>query len=313
MRVARELETVIDLIRYATSRFNAAGLWHGHGFERALDEASYLVLHALHLPHDLPPSYGVARVLEEERERVLRLIERRIEERIPAAYLTGEAWFAGLAFKVSPAVLIPRSPIAELIEQQFEPWARGRRLERILDLGTGSGCIAIACAVHLPEAQVVASDVSEAALELARENALAHGVAGRVECLRSDLFEALRGRRFDLIVSNPPYVGVAEYAALPPEYRHEPPLALVSGPDGLDAPLAILADAVDHLEPHGLLVLEVGASQDALEQCLPDLPIVWAEFSRGGGGVGILEASALAAYRPRLERLRAERDEDGPG
>lgn len=290
------LQSVCDFIRYATSRFNAAGLIHAQGFDSALDEASYLVLTTLHLPHDLPPAYASAVLLPEERAELLERIRRRVEERVPVAYLTGEAWFAGIAFKVGPEVLIPRSPIAELIERGFEPWVAGRTPERVLDLCCGSGCIGIATAVHLPDAQVDLVDLSDAALALARTNAADHGVEARVEVLKSDGLKALAGRRYDLIVANPPYVGEAEYATLPPEFAHEPRMALVSGADGLDLPLRILAGAAQHLAAHGLLVLEVGASEQALVGCLPDVPFTWVEFERGGSGVAVLDRDTLAEH-----------------
>lgn len=290
------LQSVCDFIRYATSRFNAAGLSFAQGFDSALDEASYLVLTTLHLPHDLPPAYASAVLLPEERDQVLERIRRRVDERVPVAYLTGEAWFAGMAFKVTPEVLIPRSPIAELVERGFEPWVAGRTPARVLDLCCGSGCIGIATAAHLADAHVDLVDLSDAALAIARQNAADHGVAERVEALKSDGMRALGSRRYDLIVANPPYVGVAEYQALPPEFAHEPRLALVSGEDGLDLPLRILAGAADHLEEHGLLVLEVGASEHALVECLPDVAFTWIEFERGGSGVAVLDRDTLLEH-----------------
>lgn len=301
------LTSVCDFIRYATSRFNAAGLSFAQGFDSALDEASYLVLSTLHLPHDLPPAYASAVLLPEERELLLQRIHRRVDERVPVAYLTGEAWFAGLAFKVSPDVLIPRSPIAELIERGFEPWMAGQTVERALDLCCGSGCIGIAMAAHLREANVDLVDISPAALALAQQNAEDHGVADRIECIESDGFAALSGRRYDLIVSNPPYVGQAEYAGLPPEFAHEPRLALVSGEDGLDLPLLILAQAAAHLNDGGVLVLEVGASDAALSECLPDVPFTWVDFERGGSGVAVLDRDTLEAFADQFAAALAER------
>lgn len=302
-----ELRTLGDFIRYATSCFNAAGLSFTQGFQSALDEASYLVLTTLHLPHDLPPAYVGSALLAEERELLLERIRQRVEERVPVAYLTGEAWFAGLCFKVSPAVLIPRSPIAELIERGFEPWIGGRALQRALDLCCGSGCIGIAMAAHQPELMVDLVDVSPDALALARENATDHGVSDWVEVIESDLYAALGGRRYDLIVCNPPYVGQAEYASLPGEFRHEPEQALVSGVDGLDLPLKVLAGAPEHLEPGGLLVLEVGASEEALTALLPGLPLTWVDFQRGGSGVAVIDREALLAHRSEIEAALAAR------
>lgn len=302
------LSSICDFIRYATSRFNEARLCFGHGFDNALDEASYLVLGALHLPHDLPPAYAPARLVEAERARVLDLIRRRVDERIPSAYLLGEAWFAGVAFKVGPEVLIPRSPLAETIQAGFEPWLAGRSVERALDLCCGSGCIGIATALALPDADVDLVDLSPAALAIARRNVCDHGLEDRVKIIESDGFDALNGRRYQLILANPPYVGLDEYASLPPEYLHEPRMALVSGSDGLDLPLRILAQAPDFLSDDGLLFLEVGASDEALMALLPDLPATWLEFERGGSGVALLEAHDLRALQGRLRELLEQRN-----
>lgn len=302
------LASVCDFIRYATSRFNAAGLSFSQGFDSALDEASYLVLTTLHLPHDLPPVYAAATLLREERAELLARINRRVDERVPVAYLTGEAWFAGLAFKVSPDVLIPRSPIAELIERGFEPWLAGQPVARALDLCCGSGCIGIALATQMPDAVVDLVDISPPALALAAQNAADHGVADRIEVIESDGFAALDGRVYDLIVSNPPYVGRAEYAALPAEFNHEPRLALISGEDGLDLPLRILAEAAAYLSEQGLLVLEVGASDSALVECLPDVPFTWVEFERGGSGVAVLDRATLVDCGEQFALARAARE-----
>ncbi|HET6602962.1 MAG TPA: 50S ribosomal protein L3 N(5)-glutamine methyltransferase [Xanthomonadaceae bacterium] len=295
-----ELRTVIDFIRYGASRFAGAGLSFGHNYDNALDEATQLVLHTLHLPHDLSPAYGQARLTGEERDSVLALIQRRIDERVPAAYLTGEAWFAGLAFRSDRRALVPRSPIAELIEAGFEPWLAGRPVQRALDLCTGSGCIAIAMAVHFPDLGVDAVDVSADALALARENAELHGVSGRVRLLESDLFARLEGCRYDLIVSNPPYVAEDEYRALPPEYAHEPALGLRAGADGLDIALRILHQAPDHLNQDGLLIVEVGESERALVRLLPGLPLAWVEFRVGQMGVFAVERTDLVAHRDAI-------------
>src|SRR5690606_23985959 len=257
-RMPAELATIIDFIRYGASRFGAAGLTFGHSYDNALDEATQLVLHALHLPHDMGPAYGQARLTAAEKAEVLALFGRRVTERIPAAYLTGEAWFAGLSFKSDPRALVPRSPIAELIESGFEPWLGGRDVQRALDLCTGSGCIAIAMAVHNPDWMVDGTDLSAQALSLARENVQRLEVGDRVRLLESDLFAALAGQRYELIVSNPPYVTHAEVDALPPEYAHEPELGLRAGEDGLDLALRILYQAPEHLAEAGLLVVEVG-------------------------------------------------------
>lgn len=291
-----ELATLVDLIRYAASRFNAAGLTFGHSHDNAIDEATHLVLSSVHLPPDLPPAYGAARLTADERARILRLIERRVETREPVAYLVGEAWFAGMPFKSDARALVPRSPIAELIEDGFSPWLDGREVERALDLCTGSGCIGIAMAAHSPHWQVDIADISEDALALARENIALHQLGERVHAIRSDLFDGLRGERYDLIVSNPPYVADAEYAALPGEYTHEPKLGLAAGADGLDIALRILRAAPEHLNEDGLLIVEVGESERALNALLPDVPFVWIEFKVGSMGVFALERRDVVAH-----------------
>ncbi|WP_369939401.1 50S ribosomal protein L3 N(5)-glutamine methyltransferase [Xanthomonas medicagonis] len=303
---AAELHTIIDLIRYGTSRFNAAGLSFGHSYDNALDEATQLVLHALHLPHDLGPAYGGARVTTPEKAQVLALFERRIAERIPAAYLTGEAWFAGLSFKSDARALVPRSPIAELIEAGFEPWLAGRPVERALDLCTGSGCIAIAMAHYNPNWQVDAVDISDDALSLAAENK-ERLLADNVELVKSDLFAGLGGRRYELIVTNPPYVTHAETDALPPEYAHEPELGLRAGDDGLDLALKILRDAPAHLSEDGLLICEVGESERALAQLLPEVDFAWVEFKVGQMGIFAVECAELVAHHARIAELAADR------
>jgi ribosomal protein L3 glutamine methyltransferase len=291
---AAVLRTAADWVRYAASRFNAAGLFFGHGTDNAVDEALALVLHVLHLDHDLPPYLLNVHLTAPETNAIRELVEARLDSRKPLAYLIQRAWFAGLEFFVDERVLVPRSPIAELIERRFEPWLDAERIDRVLDIGTGSGCIAIACAHYLPGAHVDAIDVSADALAVAAENVARHGVTERVELIRSDLFEALSGRRYDLIVSNPPYVDAAEMAALEPEFRHEPRLGLAAGEDGLDCVARILEAAGRHLNPDGALIVEVGASRTAFEARWPDLPVTWLEFERGGEGVFLLSADALS-------------------
>ncbi len=298
-----ELATIIDLIRYGASRFGEAGLSFGHRYDNALDEATQLTLHALHLPHDLSPAYGQARVTGAEKAKVLALFDRRIDERIPACYLTGEAWFAGLCFLTDPRALVPRSPIAELIEAGYQPWLGGRPVSRALDLCTGSGCIAIATAVHQPQWQVDAVDLSEEALELAQDNVERFDVGGRVRLIRSDLFAALAGERYDLIVTNPPYVTHAETDALPPEYGFEPELGLRAGDDGLDIALRILRDAPEHLTEHGLLICEVGESERALVELLPEVPFSWVEFRVGQMGVFVIERQDMVRHHARIRGL----------
>ncbi len=300
--MSQELSTIIDFIRYGASRFNAAGLSFGHSYDNALDEATQLVLHALHLPHDLSPAYGQAKLVHEEKDRVLALFQRRIDERVPACYLTGEAWFAGLSFKTDHRALVPRSPIAELIETSFEPWAGGREIQRVLDMCTGSGCIAIATAHYHPDWQVDAADISEEAMSLAREN-VERLETPNVRILHSDLFRGLKGEVYDLIVTNPPYVTHAETDALPKEYSHEPELGLRAGDDGLDLALEILRDAPEHLSENGFLICEVGESEHALVKLLPQLPLAWVEFKVGQMGIFVAEREDLVAHHEAIKAL----------
>ncbi|TMN17805.1 50S ribosomal protein L3 N(5)-glutamine methyltransferase [Pseudoxanthomonas sp. X-1] len=303
---ADALHTIIDLIRYGASRFNAAGLTFGHSHDNALDEATALVLHTLHLPPDLGPAYGQARLLPEEKQAILALIERRVVERVPVAYLTGEAWFAGLSFKTDARALVPRSPIAELIESGFEPWLAGREVYRALDLCTGSGCIAIAMAHYNPDWQVDGVDISDDALALAAENK-ARLLADNVTLLKSDLFTGLSGRHYDLIVTNPPYVTNAETDALPREYGYEPELGLRAGDDGLDLVLKILRDAPIHLSEDGLLICEVGESEQHLVRLLPEVDFAWIEFKVGQMGIFAVECRELIAHSARITELAASR------
>ena len=302
-----ELATIIDFIRYGASRFSAAGLTFGHSHDNPIDEATHLVLACLHLPPDIPPAYGAGRLTAEERANVLALIERRVSERLPVAYLVGETWFAGLKFKSDRRALVPRSPIAELIESGFAPWLDERHVERALDLCTGSGCIGIAMAEYNPDWRVDIVDISDEALALARENIAFQHVEGRVRAVKSDLFEGVRGHRYDLIVSNPPYVTEDEYAALPGEYAHEPKLGLTSGEDGLDICLRILDEAADLLTDDGLLIVEVGESEHALAALLPEVPFVWIEFKVGPMGVFVLERRDLVEHKAAIRAAAAVR------
>ena len=290
--VCSDLISIRDYIRWGASQFNAAGLFFGHGTDNAWDEAVQLVLHALHLSLPLNPEVLDARLALAERKDVIALLRRRMDERIPAAYLTGTAWFAGLPFKVDERVLVPRSPIAELIEDQFAPWLL-REPEYILDLCTGSGCIGIACAYVFPEAAVDLSDISLDALAVAQRNIDIHEVGHRVRTIESDLFNELAELRYDLIVSNPPYVDAEDLAEMPAEYRAEPALGLASGVDGLDFTRRLLREALDHLTEEGVLIVEVGNSCVALEEAFPELPFTWLEFRRGGHGVFLLTAAQL--------------------
>ena len=290
------LRTIRDLVRWGASEFGRRKLHFGHGTDNALDEAYHLVTWALHLPHELPKGYFEAKLTPAEARKVVALLRKRIRTRQPAPYLTGEAWFAGLPFEVDERVLIPRSPIAEMIEGHFRPWLHAEP-RRILDLCAGSGCIGIACAMAFPEAQVDAVELDARALKVLERNIARHGVQDRVTALRSDLFDAIEDGRYDLIVSNPPYVPTARVDAMPPEYKHEPRIALESGADGMDAVTRILRDAPKHLERDGLLVCEVGGSVPEFNKRFPKIPVVWPEFERGGDGVFVISRDDLDEWR----------------
>lgn len=291
-----ELFTIRDFIRYGVTLFNGEGLYFGHGTDNALDEATALVLFALHLPHDLPAHFMDATLIESERSDILDLLERRVQERTPIAYLTREAWFAGHKFYVDNRVLVPRSPIAELIVNNFEPWIESEKVETILDMCTGSACIAIACAYAFPDADVDAVDVSDDALDVAEINVSQHQMEDQVELIQSDLFTQLEGRKYDLIIANPPYVDAEEMTNLPDEYRHEPVIGLASGEDGLDAINLILQQAANYLNQEGILIGEVGASEEALVEAYPDVDFVWFDFENGGSGVFMLTRDQLVQY-----------------
>ena len=287
--------TVGALIARTARALTRARVHFGHGTDNAWDEAAALVLHAARLPHEGGAALYRRRVDPRAQARAAELLRRRIAERIPAAYLTGVTWFAGVRLKVDARVLVPRSPIAELIERRFAPWIDARRVRRVLDLGTGSGSIAIACARSLPRARIDAADISDAALAVARANVRAHRLSARVRLKKSDHFRALGRATYDIIVSNPPYVGSRELKALPPEYRHEPRVALAAGRAGLDSVRIILREARRHLRPGGVLIVEVGNTESAVRRAFPRLPCVWLEFERGGGGVFLLSREQLPA------------------
>jgi ribosomal protein L3 glutamine methyltransferase len=288
--------TLRDMILRGEQILDAAGVYFGHGTDNALDEAAWLVSHAV----GLPPTFSDAQLEQvlsaEQQDAVETLLERRVKERLPAAYLTHEAWFAGHRFYVDERVLVPRSPLAELILDKFQPWLDATRVTRVLDLCTGSGCIAIATALALPQVQVDATDLSPDALEVARRNVTEYGLAQRVALIESDLFDALQGRRYDLIISNPPYVDAEDMAALPEEYRREPQLGLAAGEEGLNLVIPMLQQAPDHLTSNGVMIVEVGNSAEALQTRFPTVPFTWLEFSYGGEGVFLLEAPQLVEY-----------------
>jgi ribosomal protein L3 glutamine methyltransferase len=295
--------TVEQLIRATAARLEAAQLCYGHGSDNAFDEAAELVFFAAKLKHEDAAGAYKQTLLPNQEKAALSLVQRRIDERIPAAYLTQRMWFCGLEFYVDERVLVPRSPIAELIEAQFAPWIEPDQVRRALDIGTGSGCIAIATALAFPEATVDAADVSNDALDVAWINIGWHHLAQRVRAVQSDVFSALAGLRYDIIVSNPPYVSAAEVAVLPPEYGHEPQLGLLAGDDGLAIVRRILAAAATHLMPNGILVVEVGDTEEAIMRAYPRVPFTWLEFARGGGGVFVLTAEQLIEHAADLTAL----------
>jgi ribosomal protein L3 glutamine methyltransferase len=292
--VLKELLTVRDWVRWGASEFQRAELFFGHGTDNAWDEAVQLVLWAIRTPWERLPNIVDTRLVESEKKQILELYEQRIFQRVPVPYLTGTAYFAGLEFKVTRDTLIPRSPIAELIDQQFSPWLI-EEPNAILDLCCGSGCIGIAVANAFPDANVDLSDISADALQVAQENIRFHQLEEKVKAVQSDLFENLPGK-YDLIVSNPPYVDKHDMDTLPEEYRVEPRLALESGDDGLDFTRRLLKEAVDHLNDNGVLIVEVGNSAAALEECFPNVPFMWLEFARGGHGVFLLTREQLVEF-----------------
>lgn len=302
--IANDLVTLRDLIRWGTSQFNAADLSFVQGMPTAIDEAVYLCLSALHLPPDFSVEYFDCVLTMDERLHVLSMFQQRIEQHKPAAYITNEAWFAGLSFYVDERVLIPRSPIAEMIHQQFSLWIDPDQVNNILDLCTGSGCIAIACAYAFDHAKLDASDISADALAVAEVNRRDHGLEDRLQLFESDLFESIPDERYDIIVSNPPYVSLQEMAELPAEFQFEPGAsALAAGEAGMDIVLPMLVQARDYLTDDGILVVEVGYSKPALEALLPEVPFFWVDFEYGGEGVFVLTADQLEAYQADFERV----------
>lgn len=289
-----ELRTIADMLRWAVSRFNDANIYYGHGTDNAWDEAIALVFHALHLPEEIGQQVILTNLTSSEKHKIVELIIRRVRERLPVPYLTHKANFAGLEFYVDERVLVPRSPIAEMINNQFSPWLYNKPVNRIMDLCTGSACIAIACAYAFEDAEVDALDISEDALEVAQINIESLGVLDRVFPIQSDLFSEIpKGPQYDLIVSNPPYVDAEDIGDMPEEYHHEPAIGLASGHDGLDLTKRILANAADYLTETGLLVVEVGNSMVHLIELFPNVPFSWVDFEFGGDGVFVLTRDQL--------------------
>ncbi len=292
----RELTTVRDLLRFAVSQFVEQKLFFGHGSATPYDEAIYLVLHTLHLPLDHLEPFLDARLTSAERDAVLGIIERRVRERVPAAYLTHQAWLGDYKFYVDKRVIVPRSFIAELLRDDLAPWVENPRgVGRVLDMCTGSGCLAILAALSFPHATVDAVDASHDALEVAKKNVRDYGLDDRINLLASDMYESLGAKHYDLIISNPPYVSAEAMARLPEEYRREPEMALASGEDGLDHVRTLMAEATKHLYANGLLVVEVGFNREAVERAFPKLPLIWAQTSVGDEVLFIIDRETLVA------------------
>lgn len=300
-----EIATLRQMIEWGAARFDQAGLGYTHGMPEAIDEAVFLGLSALGLPHDLGAEYFDKPLTEQQKQLVLEFYQQRLAKK-PASYITNRTWFAGLEFYVDERVLIPRSPFAELIANQFAPWVNAGQVARVLDLCTGSGCIAIACAKAFEHAEVVASDVSADALAVAEINIQNHGLAERLQLVQSDLFNDVPTPRYDLIVSNPPYVSLDEMAELNQEFEHEPALGLAAGEHGLDLVIPMLQQAREHLTDDGVLVVEVGYTWPVLQQALPNVPFMWLEFEYGGEGVFTLTAQQLEQYQAEFDHCSCD-------
>lgn len=294
--LSSSLQTITDFIRWGASLFKQSGLFYGHGNSSAIDEAAYLVLHTLNLEPDTHSVYFSSKLTEDEKKALIDILFRRAEEKIPAAYLTNESWFAGLSFYIDERVLVPRSPIAELIEKQYEPWVDIDKVDNILDLCTGSACIAIANAYYFPHAHIDAVDISKDALAVAMKNVERHQLLDQVSIIQSDLFNSLEERQYDIIVSNPPYVDADDMAKMPIEFHSEPEIGLAAGDDGLELVIPMLEQAGQYLSPEGILIVEVGNSGNALQQRYPDLPFYWLEFQQGDQGVFLLTKEQLDSY-----------------
>lgn len=291
--VITALKTIRDYIRWGASQISASNVFLGHGIATPLHESASLVLHTIFQPYNLDDCYLGAVLTVEERKKVVQIFNRRINERKPVAYLTNEAIFAGLSFYVDERVLVPRSPIAELIEQRFDPWVDEEQVFNLLDLCTGSACIAIACAYAFPEAQVDAVELSDDAIDVAKINIEKHGLAEQLNLIKSDLFNQVPKIKYDVIVSNPPYVAIQEWEELPAEYHNEPEMGFTGGVSGLDLVIRILADANDYLNEQGVLIIEVGSSAETLQLLFPEIPFYWLEFERGGDGIFLLTAEQV--------------------
>ncbi len=302
--IAKQLNTLRDFLRFGASQFNRQALFFGHGTASAIDDAQALIAHALHLPPVLDASILDARLLDEEKRDILALFEKRMTQRVPVPYLTQRAYFCELPFYVDERVLIPRSPIAELIQSRFKPFYLGAPPEAILDLCTGGGCIGIATAYAFEDAEVVLSDISEDALTVATKNIVMHGLEDRVRICQSDLFQNVAGK-YDIIVTNPPYVDAEDLADMPEEFGHEPVQALASGTLGLDHPLQIFLQAADHLTGTGLLIMEVGNSAGHLASMFPDIDFNWVNLEQGGQGVLVMSHLELEEFTPLLKARMA--------
>jgi ribosomal protein L3 glutamine methyltransferase len=289
----KDLSTIKDFIRWTFSRFQKADLFYGHGTDNAWDEAVQLVMGALKLPLDFDREMLNCSLTYDEKKHILKLVHTRITKREPLPYLLGEAWFMGLPFKVTKDTLIPRSPIMALLENEFEPWLKGYPLN-ILDMCTGSGCLGIAAALVFEDSQIDVTDISEKALLVANENILRHQVEDRVEAIHSDMFNALTGKQYDLIICNPPYVDAEDFESAPAEFHNEPELALTSGEDGLTFTHDFLSQAAHYLQDDGILVYEVGNTENALQAAYPNVPFMWVELEQGGNGVFILTKEQLS-------------------
>lgn len=296
------LKTIRDYIRWGASQFAEKQIFLGHGLATPLHEAAAIVLHTVFQPYNLDESYLDTVLSLAERKNIVLMLNRRIKERKPAAYLTNQAIFAGLSFYVDERVLIPRSPIAELIEQHFEPWIDDQQIFNILDLCSGSACIAIACAYAFPESRIDAVELSDDAIDVAEININKHEVSDKVTVFKSDLFNQIPQTQYDVIVSNPPYVAIEEWKQLPSEYHNEPEMGFTGGVTGLDLVLRILADAKNYLSEQGILIVEVGSSAETLQQLFPGLPFYWLEFEHGGDGVFLLTAEQVNYYHQQFKK-----------